>query len=117
MEMMLSIIEAKFDQKLVRAVREILSCDQASEGRQTILHSQPNKPSVDTLARPEALQDAIVLMESNIEEPLTPDELCAIFIDVCGQLERLFQTHLDISPSRYYLKLRLLAAHKELRKE
>nr|WP_319552714.1 helix-turn-helix domain-containing protein [uncultured Vibrio sp.] len=116
MEMMLNIIEAKFDKQLVRAVREILSCDQASEGRQAILHSQPNKPSVDTLARPEALQDAITLMESNIEEPLTPDELARFLSMSRRQLERLFQTHLDISPSRYYLKLRLLAAHKELEK-
>ncbi|WP_319534313.1 helix-turn-helix domain-containing protein [uncultured Vibrio sp.] len=114
MEMMLSIIEAKFDRQLVRAVREILSCDQASEGRQAILHSQPNKPSVDTLARPEALQDAISLMESNIEEPLTPDELARFLSMSRRQLERLFQTHLELSPSRYYLKLRLLAAHKEL---
>lgn len=114
MEMMLSIIEAKFDKTLVRAVREILSCDQASEGRQTILHSQANKTQADSLARPEALQDAIALMESNIEEPLTPDELARFLSMSRRQLERLFQTHLDISPSRYYLKLRLLAAHKDL---
>ncbi len=114
MEMMLSIIEAKFDKTLVRAVREILSCDQASEGRQTILHSQPNTSSVDTLSRPEALQDAIALMESNIEEPLSPDELARFLSMSRRQLERLFQTHLELSPSRYYLKLRLLAAHQEL---
>lgn len=116
MEMMLSIIETQFDKKLVRAVREILSCDQASEGRQAILHSQTNKSQVDTLARPEVLRDAIALMEANIEEPLTPDELARFLSMSRRQLERLFQTHLELSPSRYYLKLRLLAAHKELEK-
>ena len=115
MEMMLTIIEDQFDKTLVRAVREILSCDQASEGRQAILHTKTsNKRTMDALARPEALEDAISLMEANIEEPLTPDELARFLNMSRRQLERLFQTHLDISPSRYYLKLRLLFAHTEL---
>lgn len=114
MEMTLTMIEAQFDRQLVRAIREILSCDQASEGRQAILHSPAPEPASPAQARPAALQEAISLMESNIEEPLTPEELARCLAMSRRQLERLFQTHLDTSPSRYYLKLRLAFAHKQL---
>ncbi|WP_244813337.1 helix-turn-helix domain-containing protein [Vibrio sp. B1FLJ16] len=112
MEMMLNLIESQFDRKLVRAIREILSCDQASEGCQTILYS--NKTDSPTINRPIALEEAISLMEANVEEPLTPEELARCLSMSRRQFERLFQTHLDTSPSRYYLKLRLTFAHKLL---
>lgn len=114
MEMMLAMIDSLFNKELVRAIREILSCDQASEGRQAILRSTTDKEQPDEKAYPAPLQEAISLMESNIEEPLTPDEIARFSSMSRRQLERLFQTHLDISPSRYYLKLRLVFAHKEL---
>ncbi|MBL4282594.1 GlxA family transcriptional regulator [Vibrio fluvialis] len=111
MEMMLAMIESQFNRSLVRAIREILSCDQASEGRQTILHG----PVTDVLtSRPAALSEAITLMEANIEEPLSPEDLARCLSMSRRQLERLFQTHLEISPSRHYLKLRLAFAHKQL---
>ncbi len=112
MEMMLCLIENQFDRNLVRAIREILSCDQASEGRQTILYSTRTEKPVNV--RPTNLEEAISLMEANVEEPLTPEELSHCLSMSRRQLERLFQTHLDTSPSRYYLKLRLIHAHNLL---
>lgn len=117
MEMMLEIVKIKFNSSLVRAIREILSCDQASEGRQEIIHSvQNNSAHIHEENHPIPLREAISLMQSNIEEPLTPEDIAQYLNMSRRQLERLFQTYLDTSPSRYYLKLRLLFAHMELEK-
>jgi transcriptional regulator GlxA family with amidase domain len=61
------------------------------------------------------LREVIALMEANLEEPIELDDL-ASFIELSRrQLERLFQKYLHCSPSRYYLKLRLLRARQLLR--
>jgi len=61
------------------------------------------------------LVEALELMENNLEEPLSPDEL-ATYVGVSRrQLERLFNTQLDCSPSRFYLQLRLYRARLLLR--
>ncbi|WP_447894659.1 choline metabolism transcriptional regulator GbdR [Vreelandella sp. GE22] len=61
------------------------------------------------------LLDIVALMESNLEEPLELNEL-ATYVDVSRrQLERLFQRYLHCSPSRYYLKLRLVRARQLLK--
>ncbi|SJN14381.1 Transcriptional regulator containing an amidase domain and an AraC-type DNA-binding HTH domain [Halomonas citrativorans] len=61
------------------------------------------------------LLEIVALMESNLEEPLELDEL-ANYVDVSRrQLERLFQRYLHCSPSRYYLKLRLVRARQLLK--
>lgn len=54
-------------------------------------------------------------MEANLEEPIDLDEL-AVYVAVSRrQLERLFQKYLHCSPSRYYLKLRLIRARQLLK--
>jgi transcriptional regulator GlxA family with amidase domain len=61
------------------------------------------------------LLEIVALMESNLEEPIELDEL-ASYVDVSRrQLERLFQRYLLCSPSRYYLKLRLVRARQLLK--
>ena len=61
------------------------------------------------------LQEIVALMEANLEEPLSLDEL-ANYVDLSRrQLERLFQKYLHSSPSRYYLKLRLIRARQLLK--
>lgn len=61
------------------------------------------------------LQKVAELMEANVEEPITLDEL-AVYADVSRrQLERLFQKYLNCSPSRYYLNLRLMRARQLLK--
>ncbi|MEH6472399.1 MAG: GlxA family transcriptional regulator [Halopseudomonas sp.] len=109
LEMMLMLIERSQGKNVVRAIREILSCDQASESRETELVQSADNPSF-----PEALRELLQVMDSNIEEPLTIDEL-ASFVGVSRRrIERLFQTHLDTSPSRYYLELRITHARRLL---
>ena len=60
------------------------------------------------------INEAIELMQANIEEPLGADELASLVGISRRQLERLFRKHLDTVPSKYYLKLRLEQARKLL---
>ncbi len=62
------------------------------------------------------LADALRLMESNIEEPLTTDDLAQLVGVSRRQLERIFRQHLDAMPSRYYLALRLEKARAQLQR-
>jgi len=61
------------------------------------------------------LTEAAILMENNMEEPLSSDEL-ASYVDLSRrQLERLFKSHLNCSPMQYYLDLRLKNARRLLK--
>lgn len=60
------------------------------------------------------LTEAVSLMEANIEEPLSTDDI-AYYVGVSRrQLERLFKQYLNTVPSRYYLELRLNRARQLL---
>jgi transcriptional regulator GlxA family with amidase domain len=61
------------------------------------------------------LQEIVALMEANLEEPINLDQL-AEYVDLSRrQLERMFQKYLHCSPSRYYLRLRLIRARQLLK--
>ena len=60
------------------------------------------------------LAEAVSLMEANIEEPMTLDELSYHVGLSRRQLERLFQRYLHCVPTRYYLELRLERARQLL---
>ncbi|SFB07867.1 GlxA family transcriptional regulator [Pseudomonas sp. NFPP24] len=61
------------------------------------------------------LQEVVALMEANLEEPINLDELAAYVALSRRQLERMFQKYLHCSPSRYYLRLRLIRARQLLK--
>lgn len=60
------------------------------------------------------LTQAVILMESNIEEPLTTDEIARHVCVSRRQLERIFKQYLNSVPSQYYLELRLNKARQML---
>ncbi|MEH6564847.1 MAG: GlxA family transcriptional regulator [Halopseudomonas sp.] len=60
------------------------------------------------------LTQAVILMESNIEEPLTTDEIARHVCVSRRQLERIFKQYLNSVPSQYYLELRLNRARQLL---
>ncbi|MDP6191081.1 MAG: helix-turn-helix domain-containing protein, partial [Gammaproteobacteria bacterium] len=66
-------------------------------------HSQPK------------LTEAVTLMEANLEEPLSSDELASLVGLSRRHLERLFKKHLHQVPSKFYLQLRLDRARQLLR--
>jgi len=58
---------------------------------------------------------AMRVMENNIEDPLTPDEIADVVGLSTRQLERLFAKYLNISPKRHYLRIRLEKGRNLLR--
>ena len=78
-------------------------------------HAQRIKLQARAQVRNAKLGVAIQIMENNIEDPLTPDEICDVIGLSTRQLERLFAKHVGVSPKRYYLGLRLEKARDLLR--
>lgn len=109
LEMMLDQIESLFGKAISRAVQEILSCDQLSESSATL----PSQV-IDTPDLPNNLRELIALMSANIEEPLSAEELSDLVGISRRHSERLFQSHLDTSPRRYYLEVRITHARRLL---
>ncbi len=106
MDMMLQLIHERHDNALVTRISEQFMCERirSSDDRQRVpLHLAigSNQPK---------LTEAVTLMEANIEEPISLDELSSYVGISRRQLERLFQKHLNCVPTRYYLNLRLQRA-------
>ncbi|BES71398.1 GlxA family transcriptional regulator [Marinobacter nanhaiticus D15-8W] len=111
MDMMLSMITRQHGKALTNAVCDMFVCDrvrpdnelQRTPLRRLLVTSQPK------------LAEVTELMEANLEEPIELEEL-ASFVGISRrQLERLFLKHLNCTPSRYYLKLRLDRARQLLK--
>ena len=60
------------------------------------------------------LAEAVALMEANLGEPLSTEEIAGLVGVSRRQLERLFKQHLDTLPSRWYLEQRLTRARRML---
>ena len=56
---------------------------------------------------PDKLREAILLMERNIEEPLTQPELAQLLLLSVRQIQRIFQQYIGVTPVRYYINVRL----------
>lgn len=110
LDMMLQLVKRLQGADVTRAVQEILSCDRLAEQSQLKLAGQ----CAGYENFPEHLQTMIQLMLGNIEEPLSIDELAELTTLSRRQTERLFQQHLEVSPSRYYLQLRITHARRLL---
>jgi transcriptional regulator GlxA family with amidase domain len=80
-------------------------------------HSETQRMSLQS--RPEVrnpkLLMAMQVMENNIEDPLTPEEISDVVGLSTRQLERLFAKYLSISPKRHYLRVRLEKGRNLLR--
>lgn len=61
------------------------------------------------------LEEVATLMEANLQEPLSLDELASYANLSRRQVERLFQRYVDCPPLKYYMDLRLLRARLLLR--
>lgn len=60
------------------------------------------------------LLDCIAIMEANHEHPLLTHEIASAVGLSIRQIERLFQQHLNVTPIRYYLDLRITHARQLL---
>ncbi|KAA0012895.1 GlxA family transcriptional regulator [Billgrantia pellis] len=109
LNMMLEIVKNDCGEEFVSAIEEVLSCDKMAEVIDVSVCSIDRNPTL-----PEPLKISLQLMRNNIEEPLSIMEISECVGISRRQLERLFCHHVDASPSRYYLELRLTHARQLL---
>jgi transcriptional regulator GlxA family with amidase domain len=106
----MTLIEALFGASVQAEIKEALCIDR--------VRSSEERQRVALQARFGALQpklsEAVTLMEANIEEPLSTDDIAGLVGLSRRQLERLFKQYLGSLPSRYYLELRLQRARQLL---
>lgn len=111
MDMMLSLVTQHHGKALTGAICDMFLCDRIRPDTEP--QRMPLRRMLSS-AQPK-LAEVTELMEANIEEPIELEEL-ACFVGISRrQLERLFLKHLNCTPSRYYLKLRLDRARQLLK--
>jgi transcriptional regulator GlxA family with amidase domain len=110
LDMMLNLIAREHGRDLAVAISEEFLCERirGPSERQRV-------PLRERLGRMQPiLSETVALMEANVEEPLSIDEL-AVHLGISRrQLERLFRKYLNTVPTRYYLELRLRQARQLL---
>lgn len=109
LDMFLELMLEARGRPFVRGICDILTCDRINEaGESPVLNTQfDNK-------LPQNLKDVIKLMENNMEEILSADELASLVGITRRQVERQFQRYLGTTPTRFYLELRLKRCHQLL---
>ncbi|ROL72637.1 GlxA family transcriptional regulator [Pseudomonas vranovensis] len=105
LEMMLALLKLQHGEALAEGVEEILAFSSARFRR---VDSSQKK----TMSAP--LRIIVELMESNLEETLSLDQLAAYSGRSRRQIDRLFQAQLGTSPSRYYMELRITKSRRLL---
>jgi transcriptional regulator GlxA family with amidase domain len=110
LDMMLKLIEIKNGRALALEVASVFIYDQMHASSD----SQPNL-SLGRLENDEPrITAAVRLMEKNIETPLPVSQIAAKISLSVKMMELLFKRHLEQTPGKYYLRLRLNAARKLL---
>ena len=109
-DLMLKMIANEHGEELANAVadQQIYSSIRTDQDTQRL--SVPTRIGV----RHPKLSLVIQMMESNIEEPISPSILAKEVGMSTRQLERLFRRYLNRSPKRYYMELRLQKARNLL---
>ena len=111
LHMMLAMIAKRHPQSLVDGVADMLVCERhRSDAEMQVIPMWSRKADMQP-----KLKEVLQLMEANLEEPITLQELADYVSLSRRQLERLFLKHLHSTPSRYYLKLRLDRARRLLK--
>ena len=109
-DLMLKIVADDHGEDLANAVADILIYSSIRTDQDTQRLSIPTRVGV----RHPKLSRVIQLMESNIEDPISPATLAHDVGMSTRQLERLFRRYLSRSPKRYYMELRLSKARNLL---
>ncbi len=109
-DMMLKLIAADHGDDLANTVADQLIYSSIRTDQDTQRLSIPTRIGV----RHPKLSQVIQMMESNIEDPISPADLADDVGMSTRQLERLFRRYLNRSPKRYYMELRLQKARNLL---
>ncbi len=109
-DLMLKLIADDLGEDMANAVADQLIYSSIRTDQDTQRLSVPTRIGV----RHPKLSQVIQMMESNIEEPISPSILARDVSMSTRQLERLFRRYLNRSPKRYYMELRLQKARNLL---
>ncbi len=109
-DLMLKLIADDHGEDLANAVADQLIYSSIRTDQDTQRLSVPTRIGV----RHPKLSQVIQMMETNIEEPISPSVLARDVGMSTRQLERLFRRYLNRSPKRYYMELRLQKARNLL---
>jgi AraC family transcriptional regulator, glycine betaine-responsive activator len=109
-DLMLKLIADDHGEELANTVADQLIYSTIRTDQDTQRLSIPTRIGV----RHPKLSQVIQMMESAIEEPISPAELAEEVGMSTRQLERLFRRYLNRSPKRYYMELRLQKARNLL---
>lgn len=109
-DLMLKIIAADHGEEVANTVADQLIYSSIRTDQDTQRLSIPTRIGV----RHPKLSQVIQMMESNIEDPISPADLAEEVGMSTRQLERLFRRYLNRSPKRYYMELRLQKARNLL---
>lgn len=106
LDFMLSIVAARFDKNLVAEISDQFMVVRARDSK-----DQQHIPLAARVGYShKALVEVSALMEANIEEPLSLDELARLVGLSQRHLQRMFRHTLGMTPMHYYLNLRLRRA-------
>ncbi len=109
-DLMLKLIADHHGEALASAVADQMIYSSIRTDQDTQRLSVPTRIGV----RHPKLSNVIQMMESHIEDPISPAILAHDVAMSTRQLERLFRRYLNRSPKRYYMELRLQKARNLL---
>jgi len=108
LDMMLYLVSQQISAQLADAIARSIGIERIRPG-----HEKQSAPGTSRVSQhPPKLSEALMVMEANIEEPLSSDEIASCVGISRRQLERLFKQGLGALPSKYYQTLRLERAHQ-----
>ena len=110
LDMMLKMIENEHGRKLPQQISQQFQHDRI----RTEIDSQQMADRIDLAMSAPRLIDVINLMENNIEVPLSLPSIAERCKLSLRQIERLFHKYRGVTPSQYYLSLRLMHAKQLL---
>ena len=110
LDMMLKLIENRHGRQLAQQISQQFQHDRI----RTEIDSQQMADRIDLAMSAPRLIDVINLMENNIEAPLSLPEIAKKCKLSLRQIERLFHKYRGLTPSQYYLSLRLMHAKQLL---
>ena len=110
-DLMLEIVRADFGQSLANEVANQFQ----HERIRSPVDRQRVGPERDLIGKSDKLKRIVELMADNLDEPRSAVELARHAGLSVRQVERLFLRHMNMTPGRYYMRLRLERARELLR--
>jgi len=109
-DIMLQIVAGYLSKAKLITISSILLLDKV----RSFETRQPGAMDALSAGKDSHIDQAIKMMQSNIEEPLKTTELAKVLGQTTRSLERQFLRHLGRSPGRFYRELRLIRAQNFL---